>query len=161
LCGLLAAAILLPTTSAAEPAARAAPPNSISAIRPRPDLAFATQITVHQDMGGPAVTQVDGARTFYVCYRVRNTGALASGAFSVGAQWPYPLWHVRQHSALAPGATSSGCLSLKSPVFEPPFGPDPEPQNFAASLHIDVGDAVNESNENNNSDGWAVMGVWD
>jgi CARDB protein len=93
--------------------------------------------------------QVLKRRRFEVCYRVRNIGRKASGAFRVKGDGLLPRPH-QDHAGLAIGQSSGGCLQYSGIRVE---------GSRTLTLTVDSRNAVNESNERNNTASITVVVV--
>ena len=109
---------------------------------PKPDLYF-SGIWL-QAWGTTAVlTAIPQGKRYRVCFKVRNAGIVASGAYRVaGGGLGVPASPFADFPGVPAGGTRSGCIA---------YATTPSPGAYRLAVEVDAGHAVEELREDNNA----------
>lgn len=106
----------------------------------RPDLVFSATPVIQPALPGNSVRR---GQRYAICFKVRNIGGLAAGAFRVeGGGLGIPTLPHADFPGLAAGAVVGGCLIYPT---------TPAVGHYTVGLTVDAGFAVTELHEDNNT----------
>jgi hypothetical protein len=110
-------------------------------LRPLPDLEFRVA-WLQAPVRNVRIYAVPEGKSYRVCFKVRNIGAVASGPYRIGAGGlGIPVAPFIDYPGLAPGVTQSGCIHYPT---TPPAG------SYNLGLKADSLNVVAELREDNN-----------